>query len=167
MIAPPGHFYIGLRILSAVPSPDIEPDTAVRAPATAAVLRAAAEVINVVEIEAMMSDIKIPSGPKPGAPVDATTGIESGGSAPTESIDGAEGTASADAVTRIAEDLAAGRIDGDQAVERIIAETMDSEMVERAPATLRTELAETLKNLIETDPHLRSLARGLGASSED
>ncbi|MBW2276450.1 MAG: hypothetical protein JRF63_03095 [Deltaproteobacteria bacterium] len=114
-----------------------------------------------------MSDIKIPSGPKSGAPVDATTGIEEGAARPAESIGGTDAATSSDAVTRIAEDLAAGRIDGDQAVERIIDETMDSEMVEQAPESLRTELAETLKNLIETDPHLRSLARGLGASGED
>jgi len=110
-----------------------------------------------------MSDIKIPTGPKPTAPTDATTGVEEGAAGPAEAVDGTDAAPSADAVTRIAEDLAAGRIDGDQAVERIIAETMDSEMVKQAPETLRAELAETLRNLIETDPHLRSLARGLGA----
>ena len=114
-----------------------------------------------------MSDIKIPSGSKPGAPVDATTGVEEGASHPTEPVAETEGATSADPVTRIAEELAAGRIDGDQAVERIIAETMDAEMIKQAPESLRTELAETLKQLIETDPHLRSLARGLGATSED
>lgn len=114
-----------------------------------------------------MSDIKIPEGPKPGAPVDATTGVEDGASPPTEAVAGSDAATSTDPVTRIAEDLAAGRIDGDQAVERIIAETMDAKMVERAPETLRAELAETLRQLIETDPHLRSLARGLGASGED
>ena len=114
-----------------------------------------------------MSDIKIPSGPKPGAPVDATADIEPGAAGPVESVTSPDGATATDAVTRIAEDLAAGRIDGDQAVERIIAETMDSEMVKQAPDTLRAELAETLKNLIETDPHLRSLARGLGAAGDD
>lgn len=114
-----------------------------------------------------MSEIKIPSGPKPGAPVDATTGVDEGVSGVTEPAGGAEAPSSTDPVTRIAEELAAGRIDGDQAVERIIAETMDAEMIKQAPETLRAELAESLKNLIETDPHLRSLARGLGASNED
>jgi hypothetical protein len=114
-----------------------------------------------------MSDIKIPSGPKPGAAVDATTGVEDGASQTTEATPGTEAAAAVDPVTRIAEDLAAGRIDGDQAVERIIAETMDAEMVKQAPETLRAELAETLARLIETDPHLRSLASGLGASGDD
>jgi hypothetical protein len=130
-------------------------------------LRARAEVIKVHVTEVCMSDIKIPSGPKPGSPVETTTGVDEGAAQATESIGSVDGSTSTDAVTRIAEDLAAGRIDGDQAVDRIIAETMDAEMVEQAPATLRSELAETLKNLIETDPHLRSLARGLGATGEE
>lgn len=114
-----------------------------------------------------MSDIKIPSGPRPGAPVDSATDIENGASQATEAVSGAEVTPSTDAVIRVAEDLAAGRITGDQAVERLIAETMDSNMVQRAPAEVREELAATLDSLIKTDPHLRSLARGLGASLED
>jgi hypothetical protein len=114
-----------------------------------------------------MSDIKIPSGPKPGAPVDPTSGVEDGASPTAEAISGTDAATASDPVARIAEDLAAGRIDGDQAVERIIAETMDAEMVKQAPESLRAELAETLARLIETDPHLRSLARGLGATGED
>lgn len=114
-----------------------------------------------------MSDIKIPSGPKPGAPIDPATGADEGVSGATEAAGDVAAPSSADPVTRIAEDLAAGRIDGDRAVERIIAETMDAEMIARAPETLRAEIAESLRNLIETDPHLRSLARGLGASSDD
>ena len=114
-----------------------------------------------------MSDIKIPSGPKPGAAVDAPTGVEDAVTQPAEQVEGTAGTAAADPMTRIAEDLAAGRIDGDQAVERIISETMDAEMVKRAPDSLRAEIAQSLQALIETDPHLRSLARGLGATGEE
>jgi len=123
--------------------------------------------INVVEIEAIMSDIKIPSGSKPGAPVDATAGVEDSATGAADAVEAGDAASSADAVTRIAEDLAAGRIDGDQAVERIISETMGSEMIKQAPDTLRAELAETLKNLIASDPHLRSLARGLGAAIDE
>jgi hypothetical protein len=116
-----------------------------------------------------MADIKIPAGPPGGPPIEATTGVEEGATSATDSVTAAETapTTASDEVTRIAEDLAAGRITGDQAVERIIAETMGTEMVQTAPQHLRDELAATLENLIKTDPHLRSLARGLGASSDD
>jgi hypothetical protein len=113
-----------------------------------------------------MGDIKIPSGPKPGVPVDAASGIEEETGDAAQAASGTETAMSSDAVTRVAEELAAGRITGDQAVERIIAETMGSEMVQQAPEHVREELAAALQNLIEADPHLRSLARGLGATTE-
>ena len=108
---------------------------------------------------------KIPSGPPGSAPVDdvaeaaETAGEVVEGRAPSEVI-------GSDAVTRVAEELAAGRISGDEAVERVLAETLGSSMVAQAPAELRAELAAALRTLIDSDPHLRSLARALGARDD-
>ena len=74
---------------------------------------------------------------------------------------GAAEPAAADAVTRIAEDVAAGRLSRDEAVERIIGEALGSDLVRAAPAELRAEVAAALESLVATDPYLQSLVRGL------
>lgn len=76
-------------------------------------------------------------------------------------------TAAADAVSRIAAEVAAGRISRDEAVSRIVDEALASELVRAAPAELRAEIAAALTALVETDPYLQSLARGLGAAAGD
>ncbi len=69
--------------------------------------------------------------------------------------------AATDPVSAVAADLAAGNITASQAVDRLIAHTMNSEMVAQAPASLRAEVEEALRAAIETDPYLRSLQAGL------
>ena len=110
--------------------------------------------------------IKIPSGP-PGAGLveQATQATE------TEKGLGAGEAASsageADPLAQVAADLASGKIDGNQAVDRILAATVDEPMLAAAPESLRNEIAEALRHMIETDPQLRSLARGLGAEIDN
>ena len=64
---------------------------------------------------------------------------------------------SADPVTQVALDLAAGRIDTAQAVNALISQTMSTEMVARAPAALRQEVEAVLRDAIENDPYLAGL----------
>ena len=109
--------------------------------------------------------IKVPSGPPSSPPIEELPEAPDGAAAVAEG-DAAGRVAASDALTRIAEEVAAGRISGEEAVEQILAETLESPMVEQAPEELREELAAALRSLIETDPHLRSLARGLGAGDD-
>ncbi|HUT78740.1 MAG TPA: hypothetical protein VM285_13680 [Polyangia bacterium] len=111
--------------------------------------------------------IEIPGG---GAGTDVVSGIgsvqEPAGAVETAEVDAATASARGDAVARVADDLAAGRIDGNEAVELLMAEVLQDPIVKAAPDALRAELAEALSALLETDPHLQSLARSLGAESE-
>jgi hypothetical protein len=111
--------------------------------------------------------IEIPGGP---AGADVLSGIggtaRPAGAAEAEAVDAVAGSSRGDAVARVAEDLAAGRIDGNEAVEILMAEVMEDAIVKAAPDSLRAELAEALAALLETDPHLKSLASSLGAEPE-
>ena len=103
-----------------------------------------------------------PAGP-PGTR--AADGVQDGLIGHAEAAGGATpapGAAGSDAVTRIAEDVAGGRISRDEAVDRIIAEALDSDLVRAAPSGLRAEITAALEALVATDPHLQSLVRGLG-----
>ena len=85
------------------------------------------------------------------------------GTAATETVAPSDGADTpADAVTRIAEELASRSIDGGQALERMLAEVIDSPMLEGASPEMVADLEESLRALIETDPYLRSLALDLG-----
>lgn len=66
-----------------------------------------------------------------------------------------------DAVTSIAMELVEGKIDTSQAVDRLIEQTMNIEIVASAPAALRTEVEQMLRSTIETDAHLISLTQKL------
>lgn len=81
-------------------------------------------------------------------------------------VEAAGAAAPGDAVTRVAEELAAGRISGDEAVEILLREVLEDGMVQGAPESIRVDLAEALAALLATDPHLVSLARSLGANPE-
>jgi hypothetical protein len=109
--------------------------------------------------------VRIPSGPPGAGPADAAG--EAAGSLKETGETGAAEAAASDPVTRVAEDLAAGRIEGDEAVARILSETMDTRMIAEAPPELREEIATALRETIASDPHLRSLARSLGAQVEE
>ena len=108
----------------------------------------------------MVDRISPPIGPRgPGAAeVEGVAEVGAGGA-----IRPAE-PAAADAVAGIAADVAAGRISRDEAVERIVAEALSSDLVRAAPADLRAELAAALDSLIATDPYLKSLVQGLGSA---
>ena len=113
-------------------------------------------------------DIKIPGGAPEGKAVDA---IEDA----MESVEEAEAIAEVkptspqetDAITRIAEQVAASEIDRDQAVERIMEEVLNLDIVKGAPDEIRQEVLEVLGALLKTDPHLKSLAAALGSPKVD
>jgi len=110
---------------------------------------------------------KIASAPVGFPETSSLDGISSGIAERTEALDGAKealATQSSDPMTRIVGEIAEGRISRDEAVERIIAESLDSEFIRAAPDELRTEIREALDALVATDPHLQSLVRNLGSS---
>ncbi|MGD9128803.1 MAG: hypothetical protein PVH19_15610 [Planctomycetia bacterium] len=105
-----------------------------------------------------MTDIKIPSNPLESGAIDAVNDAAESVSNTTET----QGTASiagdgADSIDKIAADVAAGRIGQNEAVDRILADVMGTPMIAAAPESMRRELREMLENLLEDDPHLRSL----------
>lgn len=121
-------------------------------------------------------DIKIPSGSPDSAVADAVSGSpeataevgpsdgagETGANAAVDGVAGPDAVqTSPDLVAEIAADLGAGNITADQAVDRILTDVMDISIVETAPDELRTEMLEVLKDLLETDPYLRSLTQAL------
>jgi hypothetical protein len=111
---------------------------------------------------------KIPPSPAGIAGAPSPDGVVPGIADRAEALPGVStpsGASAADAVTRIAADVAEGRISRDEAVERIIAEALDSEMIHKAPSALRAEITQALEALVATDPHLQALVRGLGPAS--
>jgi len=113
-------------------------------------------------------DIKIPSGPPAGQPVEAVEDPSKTAEAAGETSETQEtAPVSADAVSKIAEQVAAGELSGDEAVELLLAEVLDSKMVQDAPASVKAELAEALRALVETDPYLGSLTSVLGSLGQD
>ena len=113
-------------------------------------------------------DIKIPSGPPEGGAVnsvkDGAETVESA-SEPTEVSNIA--TESVDSISVIAEQVARGEIDADKAVEKILNDILDSDMVASGPDELKQELNEVLKSMLETDPYLKSLAAAIGPSRSE
>jgi len=85
---------------------------------------------------------------------------------PTRDAEASTAAVGGDAVAEIANALVSGKITSEEAVNRLVARAMDSQMTASAPAELRTKLEATLRAMIETDPHLRDLAKGLGAEIE-
>jgi len=71
--------------------------------------------------------------------------------------------AAVDPITRLAEALARGEITGDEAVERILEDVLSDEFLLGAPPQLAAEVREVLTAMVETSPHLSSLAASLGA----
>ena len=105
-----------------------------------------------------MTDMKIPSKPLESGTIDAARDAqeamspmsETGRTAPVSHAGG-------DSIDKIAADVAAGKIGQSEAVDRILADVMGTPMVAAAPESMRRELEKMLKNLLEDDPHLRSL----------
>jgi len=110
---------------------------------------------------------EIPGGPSGIAIGGSVEGIpETAAGAEAAGVEATTAAVHGDAVARVADDLAAGRISGNDAVDLLLAEVMGDDLVRAAPDSVRAELAEVLAALIETDPHLASLARFLGADRE-
>ena len=104
---------------------------------------------------------RIPSYP----PIPAVAPVEFETDPQTGPVVEASGqSAAVDVVAKLAEELAAGRITGDEAVQRLMDDVMGMEMVVAAPESFQAEIREVLAAMLETDPHLSSLDRNLGAS---
>ena len=91
----------------------------------------------------------------------ATQVKESTGEGVADASVSSTGAASSDPVTQVAMDLIAGKISGEQAVDELVAQALDSGELKEAPSSLRTEVEELLRTTIETDPYLVSLVASL------
>ncbi|HEY3359008.1 MAG TPA: hypothetical protein VGQ83_37505 [Polyangia bacterium] len=60
-------------------------------------------------------------------------------------------------VQSVIDDLRAGRINADQAVERLVDETVSRGVGRAAPEAVRQRLRVALADLVAADPHLRDL----------
>ena len=112
----------------------------------------------------MVDKISAPLGPPETAAVESAAAAEVDKAQALDAPTRAAESVAADAVTRIAEDVAAGRLSRDEAVERIIGEALGSDLVRKAPAEVRAEIAAALESLVATDPYLQSLVRGLAST---
>jgi hypothetical protein len=86
------------------------------------------------------------------------------GAAPTTGTKttGAQAPAGVDALTSdIASDLKAGRIDAKAALDRVVERVLDQQLGKNAPASLRDQLREALRDTITNDPFLTDRLRGL------
>lgn len=70
-------------------------------------------------------------------------------------------THSTDAISRIADDLRAGRIDSTVAAERVIERALGSEMASVLPPAQRAELEAMLRQAMAEDPTLMALTKEL------
>ena len=109
--------------------------------------------------------MKISSFPPKTPNVDTVESVrETAASAPSDlaEVSGAAGAAALDPVARIAADVAAGRIGQKEAVDRILADVLQSPMVESVPQSVRAGMEDALRNLLAEDPHLRALVAAVG-----
>ena len=110
-----------------------------------------------------MSDFKIPGGPKETPNVDLVGDLRDAVDTASKTTGIEASTArDVDSVEQIAADVAAGSISREEAVDRLLANVLDSAMVQSAPEALREGLKEVLETLLESDPHLGSLIAAIG-----
>jgi hypothetical protein len=116
----------------------------------------------------MTSGISGPGGGPPAGPIDATSGADAAAgteragaslAAEVERLRDTQGAAPAAGVDlpRLAADLDAGRVTGDEALAQLIAE-LGAGLPELDAADLRALVAD----LVASDPHLAALAEQLG-----
>jgi hypothetical protein len=91
------------------------------------------------------------------------------GAGPTEArgpagAAGAEGPAAADPVRSVAADLRAGRITPEQAVDRLVEDTVARRIGAGGPEAVRERLRASLVDLLARDPHLADLVKRLERS---
>jgi hypothetical protein len=109
--------------------------------------------------------MKIPSLP-PQTPAADTVetvrdSVESASSSAAAQTTEAVSAAAADPTAQIAADAAAGKISRQEAVDRILADVLDSPMVDAVPDAVRADLENALRTLIAEDPHLISLCAAI------
>lgn len=73
----------------------------------------------------------------------------------------AAGAAPADPVRNVAADLRAGRITPQQAVDRLVEQTLSRRAGPQAPEAVRARLRASLVGLLASDPHLADLVKRL------
>jgi hypothetical protein len=114
-------------------------------------------------------EIKIPSDPPGAGGVDALdeAGQSVAGSSETQGDPAAAEISGGDPVSRIAEQVAAVEISRDQAIEQLLSQTLDLNIVKAAPREAVAGLEEALRALIDTHPHLKSLGAFLGPSDQE
>jgi hypothetical protein len=107
--------------------------------------------------------IKIPSGPKETGPVDAAEDVRESVESTAETPETkAANSTTLDPIGHIAERVAAGEIGRDQAIDLILSEVLNSNMLKAAPKEVLGELEEVLRAALDTDPQLTSLRSFLG-----
>ncbi len=74
---------------------------------------------------------------------------------------------SASGIAKIVNDITVGKIDRQEAVNRIIADSLNSRLVDSIPPNIRANLEETLRGLIEEDPYLQSLCAAIGPTKTE
>ena len=115
-----------------------------------------------------MANIKIPSGPREVSPTQASETLEQTveSSAETAAVGAVDAAATAP-LDRIAQQVAAGEIDHNEAVEQIIREVIGERLVATAPGEVAAEVEEVLRALLATDPQLKALLGALGTANEE
>jgi hypothetical protein len=102
--------------------------------------------------------IKIPSGPKETGPIDAAEEVRESVESTAETPETGQVTSTTlDPIGQIAERVAAGEIGRDQAIDLILSEVLNSNMLKAAPKEVLGELEEVLRAALDTDPQLTSL----------
>ncbi len=113
-------------------------------------------------------DIKIPSGPPGTQSIDEVTQAEETqpGTAASKTSR-SQGDKDVSGIDAIARDVSAGRISANEAVDRILSQTLDHRSVREAPKEVRQELHKALEALVQSDPRLKRLAQALGVLDDD
>jgi hypothetical protein len=109
--------------------------------------------------------MKISSMPPKGPVIDAVdksrNSMESKGAEAATGVTSAAASPSVDPIAQVASDVAAGKISRKEAVDRILADVLGSKLVAGVPASARADLENTLRMLIDEDPHLKSLCAAI------
>ncbi|MCU0662803.1 MAG: hypothetical protein MUC50_10825 [Myxococcota bacterium] len=114
-------------------------------------------------------DIKITPGSRAANQIEETSGVDGAPSA----VSDAQGCApvtpglSAEAVARVTVELRTGALSPNQAVDRLVSLTLEDPALACAPSRMKSEIAEVLRAMLETDPRLTSLLARLGVRIAD
>ncbi|MBI5478584.1 MAG: hypothetical protein HY906_07015 [Deltaproteobacteria bacterium] len=96
--------------------------------------------------------------------LEGTTGPEGAAALEARGPEGAaraDAAAAADPVRSVAADLRAGRITPEQAVDRLVEDTVSRRIGAQAPEAVRARLRASLVDLLARDPHLADLVKRL------